>query len=242
MKNIYLRCCAFLLCTTLSAQVGIGTTSPDSSAALDITATNQGILIPRVTLLSLSDGTTISNPATGLLVFNSAGSLPAGFYWNSGLPASPHWERFESASATKDFLHIRADPNEAQTSGALLGLETDDIQQTSGSFSIASNTISYTGALTKRFLVIVAGQYVNGVANVTLANVTYEVRLNGTTFSSSRGNVIATNSPTNARSASTTYSASVLELSNGDGISIFNQNNNNSAIFPRGLVITLTEL
>ena len=34
----------------LAAGVGIGTTSPDASAILDVTATNQGFLPPRIAL------------------------------------------------------------------------------------------------------------------------------------------------------------------------------------------------
>src|SRR5678816_2469324 len=37
-----------------SQSVGIGTTTPDPSAALDITATNKGLLIPRMNINSVS--------------------------------------------------------------------------------------------------------------------------------------------------------------------------------------------
>jgi len=39
-----------LACTLVHAQVGIGTSTPDDSAALHVFATDQGILIPRLTL------------------------------------------------------------------------------------------------------------------------------------------------------------------------------------------------
>jgi hypothetical protein len=51
------------------AQVGIGTTSPDASAALDVTATDKGVLVPRVTTTQRN---AVSSPATGLLVFNTS--------------------------------------------------------------------------------------------------------------------------------------------------------------------------
>ena len=50
------------------AQVGIGTSTPDPSSALDLTSTTKGILIPRLTT---SERDLIANPATGLLIFNS---------------------------------------------------------------------------------------------------------------------------------------------------------------------------
>lgn len=48
--------------TSKAQNVGIGTTTPNVSAILDVTSTNKGILIPRVSSFP-------SNPATGLLVY-----------------------------------------------------------------------------------------------------------------------------------------------------------------------------
>ena len=71
------------------AQVGISTTSPE--AALDVTSSENGILIPRVGLTSITDATTVVNPngggapAISTLVYNDGtrGLTPAGFYfWN----------------------------------------------------------------------------------------------------------------------------------------------------------------
>lgn len=63
----------------LSAQngnVGIGTTTPDASAALDISNDNlpangkKGLLLPRVSLSNNTDIVTIQSPANGLIVYN----------------------------------------------------------------------------------------------------------------------------------------------------------------------------
>ena len=51
----------------ISAQVGIGTTSPDDGAIVDISSTDKGLLIPRITLTGLNDNTTITPITTGLL-------------------------------------------------------------------------------------------------------------------------------------------------------------------------------
>lgn len=66
------------------AQTGIGTTTPDASAKLEVAATNKGFLPPRVTLTSVTDATTIPSPATGLLVYNigSVGLQSGYYYWN----------------------------------------------------------------------------------------------------------------------------------------------------------------
>lgn len=76
--------------------VGIGTTSPAASALLDLTATDKGLLVPRVTLVAATNGTTpVSGPATGLLVFNTGGALSSGFYYWDGT----QWVQVGAASA-----------------------------------------------------------------------------------------------------------------------------------------------
>lgn len=66
--------------TTLTgyAQTGIGTVTPNASAKLEIAASDKGLLIPRMTSTQKN---AISNPATGLLIYQT--DAPAGFYfWN----------------------------------------------------------------------------------------------------------------------------------------------------------------
>lgn len=70
MKRIYLLIISASTVINAYAQnsIGIGTTAPNSSAALDITSTTKGLLIPRVTS---AQRTAIAAPATGLLVFDT---------------------------------------------------------------------------------------------------------------------------------------------------------------------------
>ena len=65
--------------SALSAQVGIGTETPESSSMLDISSTTKGILVPRMTQ---SQKNSISSPAQGLLVFQTNGTI--GFYSYDG--------------------------------------------------------------------------------------------------------------------------------------------------------------
>ena len=51
---------------TFNAQLGVGTSSPNTTAALDVTSTTQGFLPPRMTATQRN---AIANPATGLVVF-----------------------------------------------------------------------------------------------------------------------------------------------------------------------------
>ncbi len=88
-----------LVCTISFAQsVGIGTSTPNSSAMLDVSATNKGMLVPRVALIDNLDAATIPSPTNSLLIYNtaSAGSgrfaVTPGYYsWNS---ASLTWIPF----------------------------------------------------------------------------------------------------------------------------------------------------
>ena len=59
--------------------VGIGTSTPGSGAILDITATDGGILIPRMTLAQRN---AIGSPATGLQIFQTDNT--PGFYYYNG--------------------------------------------------------------------------------------------------------------------------------------------------------------
>lgn len=70
------------------SNVGINTTAPDSSAVLDINSTDGGLLIPRMTLFQRD---VISNPATGLLVFQT--DYDSGFYYFDGVNWKPFYAR-----------------------------------------------------------------------------------------------------------------------------------------------------
>lgn len=68
------------------AQVGIGTPNPDSSAMLQISSKNKGVLFPNIALSSLTDKVTVPSPADGLIVWNTGtgGLAEIGFYyWNN---------------------------------------------------------------------------------------------------------------------------------------------------------------
>ena len=86
----------------VSAQTGIGTTSPSPSAKLEVASTNQGFLPPRIALTATNAASPVTSPATGLLVFNTetAGIAPNNvtpgyYYWNGSL-----WVRLNGPSDT----------------------------------------------------------------------------------------------------------------------------------------------
>ena len=72
----------------LQGQTGIGTTTPNTSAKLEVAATDKGFLLPRMTATQRS---AIATPANGLLVYQTDGD--AGFYVNTGSSSSVVWTR-----------------------------------------------------------------------------------------------------------------------------------------------------
>ena len=104
MRKNYIQkmICIIVLCISSSnalAQVGIGTTTPDASAELDITSANRGLLMPRVALTSTADtGTIAGAEATSLLVYNTAtaGDVTPGFYYWNGT----QWTRLNTNAWT----------------------------------------------------------------------------------------------------------------------------------------------
>jgi len=68
-------------CSAHSQSVGIGTTTPNNSAALDVSSSNKGVLLTRLTTAQRK---AIASPATGLLVFDTDKNslyLFDGFTW-----------------------------------------------------------------------------------------------------------------------------------------------------------------
>jgi hypothetical protein len=113
--------------------VGINTQQPDPSSALDIVGTDKGLLIPRVSLQSLTDNVTIPNPATALLVYNTnAGLGKVGFYYNSGTAASPVWAGLVGGELTLPY------DKTASHTGALFGIENSNATPTSSAITAYS--------------------------------------------------------------------------------------------------------
>ncbi|MCC3158407.1 tail fiber domain-containing protein [Hymenobacter sp. 15J16-1T3B] len=76
----------------LAQNVGIGTTAPDASAALDVVASDKGALLPRV-----ANAAAIAAPAAGLIVYQTGGTQP-GFWYNSGSSGAPKWLRLTDSN------------------------------------------------------------------------------------------------------------------------------------------------
>ena len=95
MKNIFTLLAAVLLTATTYAQIGINNENPDASAALDITSTTGGLLVPRMTETQRD---AISPAATGLMIYQTDGT--AGFYYYNG----SSWDTYYSKNEVDTIL------------------------------------------------------------------------------------------------------------------------------------------
>ncbi len=108
---------SFFQIYSFGQNVAINTTgnNPDISAMLDIVSSDKGLLIPRVSLTSVTDNTTIASPATSLLVYNTNQNLTgdnadgSGYYYNAGTTTAPLWTKLSSIGVRWDDLRVTLD-------------------------------------------------------------------------------------------------------------------------------------
>ena len=149
----------------LFAQTGIGTTTPNASAKLDVYSTNKGFLPPRVTLTSATDASTIASPAEGLLVYNlgSVGLQAGYYYWNG-----TSWATIATASSAGNGV-----------------TSSDMVKLYSKAYSAAIADSTIANASGYKFTVPVSGRYLfdfssSGYVNQTSMTITFKVRQGST--------------------------------------------------------------
>jgi trimeric autotransporter adhesin len=81
-----------LVYNVLAQNVGVGTTTPDGSAALEIKSNNKGLLIP---VMTSANRNAIATPAKGLMVYDSSAKA---FFYHTGTA----WKSFGSANIVAD--------------------------------------------------------------------------------------------------------------------------------------------
>ncbi|MBL4879764.1 MAG: hypothetical protein JKX82_00435 [Oleispira sp.] len=113
MKQLKLVQFIILMCGSYAfAQVGIGTTSPNASAQLEVVSNNRGILIPQLALTSTTDTSTITNGnIESLLVYNTNntdGLITGYYYWSNS-----KWNRL---ATSENGTSITVDDNLTSTS------------------------------------------------------------------------------------------------------------------------------
>lgn len=162
-KQLLALAITLLISTVLQAQnVGINTATPHASAALDVSSTTAGFLVPRMTQTE-RDAITIPKE-TGLLLYQTD-NTPGFYYWNGTA-----WTPFVNGGSSFTASYVSAS-NTASTQIAVVLGGTDvplpNNQNMNGIMVNGSNTI---------FTVAAAGTY----------KISYSVNLTATSFVSSR--------------------------------------------------------
>lgn len=86
-------------------QIGIGTTSPETSSILDVSSNDKGVLFPRMTTAQ-RDG--ISNPVEGLVIYNIKEHC---LQINIGTPSNPDWSCLGTSSSSSSAIESDCSSN-----------------------------------------------------------------------------------------------------------------------------------
>lgn len=143
-KSILLSLLSSVIYIQSNAQIGIGTTSPHSSAILDVESTNKGFLPPRLTK---TERNSISSPNAGLFIYNTNSKCIqyyTGSFWfdpccsnavNSGVDALPILIRIDPTSGSS-ILGINSVDGSSSGSQANLDDHIYQISSSTGSFDL----------------------------------------------------------------------------------------------------------
>jgi hypothetical protein len=153
MKKILVLIC-LITSVGLNAQTGIGTITPNNSAKLDVYSDNKGFLPPRVALTGITDISTISSPATGLLVYckGDAGLASGYYYWNGNA-----WATIATAGGSGSFAatFLRGSRTAVQSvavGGSVIFTQTDNIAGQDISLNSTTGQITLSAGKTYRLI------------------------------------------------------------------------------------------
>jgi hypothetical protein len=137
MRKLLLLFFVIISLFEMNAQTGIGTTTPNASAKLEIAATDKGFLLPRMTAAQKGN---IPSPANGLLVYQTDDVV--GFYVNTGIPATPVWTRV-NMDWTRTGTDISYTTGNVSTTGNLTGGNASTSTISGFAANVATITAAY---------------------------------------------------------------------------------------------------
>ena len=141
MKHIILLGLFFCITsTTLNAQTGIGTITPNASAKLEIASTDKGLLIPRMTKAQ-REAITLTAAANGLMVYQTDDL--AGFYVNTSATTTISWTRVNT-NWTRTGNDIAYTAGNISTTGALTGGNSSTSNISGFAANVASISANYS--------------------------------------------------------------------------------------------------
>jgi hypothetical protein len=142
MIKHFLLFAGLLISIQVIAQTGIGTSTPNASAKLDVSSSTLGFLPPRVTLTAANTFSPIvgtSSAATGLLVYNlgSVGLQAGYYYWNGA-----NWATIATATSAGNGV----------TSMDMVKLYGEAHSKTSGKIGNSTTGYAFTVPVSGRYL------------------------------------------------------------------------------------------
>ena len=147
----------FFITVNTVAQVGIGTTTPNSNAMLDVESTTKGFLPPRMTTAQKNTlGGSLNSADKGMLVFDT--DLTAFYYWDG-----TQWLliRIDSVVTDEDStanMYLSTTPSETSLSAGVVAKVVGNTSSPSGVNINFTNSgtgrLTYTGEDTQIFSVV----------------------------------------------------------------------------------------
>lgn len=130
---------SFAAASAQTGGVGVGTTTPDASSALDVTSTTKGFLMPRMTTVQR---TAIASPATGLQVYDT--TTNSQWYFNGAV-----W--VQGATSATDNTNDSWVDNAGNTvlSSGKVGVGTSTLSNPNSKFEIHTQGTEYFPILFK---------------------------------------------------------------------------------------------
>jgi hypothetical protein len=123
MKNHLLKI-LLVFPLVIYSQVGIGTTTPNTSSTLDVTAPDKGVVIPRIAISDLNTPAPVTAPLESLLVYNTAIATGLGFHYWDGAKWAPI---SATALADTDWTLVGNDMHNANTGNVGIGVTTPSL-------------------------------------------------------------------------------------------------------------------
>lgn len=218
MKKIY-TILALLTLGTLSAQVGIGTTTPQASSVLDLTSTNKALLLPRV-----ANTAAISSPENGMIIYDISSNCIKSYENNA-------WSKCFSAENAPTTTVV-ADCNVDGFTGSFIrnvGLAGAKFSITITNNSFATAGISFAPA--DLVLSGVSGVTVSSVSPTTVSLIAGQSQRIDYTLS---GTPSATGTITGTWTKLSLNCTKTVNVSNGDAAFTFPQNKYAVSIYDAG--------
>lgn len=173
---------ACLIFCVSNAQVGIGTTSPEPSSALDVSSSDKGLLAPRMTT---TDRTGISNPAEGLLVYDT--DVDAFFYYDTNTNS---WVELLANNLKRDnYVLVKSVSDLPAPSGGVITLDENTYYEINGTIALTTpinlNNAYVSGLDASEDVLSSAGTVFSGSTGGSIRNIT--ITGGGTAFNITGG-------------------------------------------------------